>query len=88
MTREEMLRRSGLTEAQFKDLVRKVEAFLGSLDPAQRAAIKRSFPTADQVAASFGPALTVEQLGKLLGVDVCADVVISERGMGLWAESQ
>lgn len=83
MTREEMLQKSGLTESEFKELVHKFKGFLESLNPAQHAAVERWLPSAGKIAASFGPALTAEQLGSLVGADPDSSTSIAQEGVGL-----
>jgi hypothetical protein len=85
MTKEEMLKKSGLTEAEFKELVQKFKSFLDSLNPAQRAAVDRWLPSAERVAASFGPALTVERLAANLGTPDASTASIAPSGIGLGA---
>lgn len=85
MTKEEMLKTSGLTEAEFKELVVKFQSFLTSLNPSQRAAVQRWMPSAAQVAASFSPALTQNQLAELVEADPNSTTSIAERGVGLSA---
>lgn len=85
MTREEMLKRSGLTEQEFKELVHKFQSFLASLSPAQKAAVQRWLPSASHMAASFGPAVTPQQLADIVGADPSSSTSIAERGVGLSA---
>jgi hypothetical protein len=85
MTKEEMLKKSGLTEAEFKELVSKFKTFLDQLNPAQRAAVDRWLPTAERVAASFGPALTVERLAANIGADGSSATATAQQGIGLGA---
>jgi hypothetical protein len=87
MTKEEMLKRSGLTEKEFKELVHKFLHFLSSLDPAQKAAVHRWLPSPSRVAKSFGPDVTPEQLADVVGADPTSSTSISERGVGLGAPS-
>jgi hypothetical protein len=87
MTKAEMLKKSGLTETEFKELVQKFEAFLKSLNPAQRAAVDRWLPTATHIARSLGPSVTVEQLQDAVGGDPSSNASISQRGVGLGAPS-
>lgn len=87
MTREEMLKKSGLTEKEFKDLVEKFKKFLNSLDTAQRAAVDRWLPSAEKIAASFGPALTVEQLTMNLRTQDAPASASAQSGIGLGAQS-
>jgi hypothetical protein len=87
MTKAEMLERSRLSEADFQQLVQRYQSFLGSLNPAQLAAVDRWMPTAAHIAASFGPALTVERLADIVGADPCSSTAIAQRGVGLGAPS-
>jgi hypothetical protein len=83
MTREEMLKKSGLTEPEFRDLVKKFKDFHSSLKPAQRAAVDRWLPSAERIAASFGPALTREMLAKNLGTENAPEAASAQSGIGL-----
>lgn len=83
MTREEMLKKSGLTEAEFKDLVDKFKKFSSSLNPAQRAAVDRWLPSAERIAASFGPALTRQMLARNLGTEDAPESASAQSGVGL-----
>jgi hypothetical protein len=80
-----MLKKSGLTEAEFRELVNKFKGFLDSLNPAQRAAVDRWLPSAERIAASFGPALTVEKLAANLGTPDAPSTAIAQSGVGLGA---
>jgi len=66
MTHEEMLKKLGLTDQQFRDLLKKHSDFLNSLDPAQQAVIKRSTPTLAHAAASFGPGASETDVSDML----------------------
>ena len=83
MTREEMLKRSGLNEEEFRDLVAKFKSFHNSLNPAQRAAVDRWLPSAERIAASFGPALTKERLAQNLGTVDAPESASAQSGVGL-----
>jgi hypothetical protein len=83
MTREEMLKRSGLTEAEFRDILSKFRAFVDSLNHAQRAAVERWLPSAERIAASFGPALTREKLAENLGTVDAPESASAQSGVGL-----
>jgi|HubBroStandDraft_1064217.scaffolds.fasta_scaffold03595_6 hypothetical protein len=86
MTKEEMLRKSGLTEEEFRELVSKFRSFLNQLNPAQRAAVDRWLPSAARVAASFGPALSVEEFTANLGAAPgSSSTSIAQQGIGLGA---
>jgi hypothetical protein len=89
MTRKEMLEKSGLTETEFQDLVQKFLAFHHSLNKAQRDAVERSLRTVAEAAATFGPGVTAEHLGKAIGIELKGGgTVISERGVGLTAKAE
>jgi len=83
MTREEMLKKSGLTEEEFRELVHKFKSFHSSLNPAQRAAVDRWLPSAERIAASFGPALTKAMLAKNLGTQDAPEAASAQSGIGL-----
>jgi hypothetical protein len=85
MTKEEMLKKSGLTEAEFRELVGKFKAFLDQLNPAQRTAVDRWLPSLERVAASFGPALTVERLAMNIGAEGSSATAMAQSGVGLGA---
>jgi hypothetical protein len=86
MTKEEMLKKSGLTDGEFRELVHRFKSFLDSLNPAQRAAVERWLPSAERIAASFGPALTVEDLARNVGVSPDSSATsIPQQGIGLGA---
>jgi len=86
MTRDEMLKKSGLTEAEFRELVEKFRSFHGSLNSAQRAAVNRWLPSAERIAASFGPALTVEKLAENLGTQDAPAASSAQSGIGLGSQ--
>ena len=83
MTREEMLKKSGLTDDEFKDLVKKFKEFLDRLSYPQRAAVDRWLPSAERIAASFGPALTIEELARYVGAPGAPTTEIPQSGIGL-----
>jgi hypothetical protein len=84
MTKEEMLKKSGLTDAEFRELVHRFKGFLDSLNPAQRAAVERWLPSAERIAASFGPALTVEDLTRYVETSPDASSGFNpQQGVGL-----
>jgi hypothetical protein len=89
MTRKEMLEKSGLTEDEFQDLVQKFVAFHHSLNTPQRDAIERSLPTVAEAAATFGPGVTAEHLGKAIGIELKrGGTFVSERSVGLSAKAR
>ncbi len=55
MTREEMLSKLGIGDADFRDYLTKVAAFRSSLNENQLALFHRSLPNVSQVASAFGP---------------------------------
>jgi hypothetical protein len=65
MTREEMLSKMGIGDADFRDFLTKLSAFRNSLNPAQQKFFDGSKPTVDQVAKSFGPGATAGDVEKL-----------------------
>jgi len=69
MTRDEMLKKLGITNEEFKDLVHKLEKLYLSLTESQRVVFVRSFPTAASAAASFGKDVTSDQLQRLFAAD-------------------
>lgn len=65
MTRDQMLKRLGLEEAELKDLLAKYAEFHKKLSPQQRAVITRSLPSVEDATKSFGPDVTAEDLQAL-----------------------
>ena len=66
MTRAEMLKRIGLTEEQFQQLLRKFGAFYAPLGPSEKAVVNRALPTLRRAARAFGRDVTTEDLRELL----------------------
>jgi hypothetical protein len=66
MINAEILRAIGLSEADAADLVRKHQAFLASLNPAQYEAVRRSLRSPGAIAASISPDVTVEDLNRFV----------------------
>ena len=66
MTHEEFLYQLGLSREEFRDLLQKFSYFLGTLNEAQKDAVRRSNPTIAEAARSFGPEVTPEELEKIL----------------------
>jgi hypothetical protein len=62
----EILKAIGLSEADAADLVRKHQAFLASLNPAQYKAARRSLRSPGEIAASIGANVTVEDLNRFV----------------------
>jgi hypothetical protein len=69
MTREEMLKKMGLTHEEFKDYWQKLEKFHDSLNDRQRAVLERSLPRYSAAAKTFGAAINAEDLQKILKAD-------------------
>jgi len=65
MTREEMLKRLGLTKAENDDLMNKLGKFLVTLNPQQKKVFMNLMPKSQDVVKSFGPGVTVEDLETL-----------------------
>ncbi len=65
MTREEMLEKLGIGDADFRDYLNKVSAFRNSLNPNQLALFHRTLPSVSQVAAAFGPDATESDVESL-----------------------
>lgn len=66
MTRDEMLRRLGLTELELEDLLDKYRQFHKSLSDRQRVVMTRSLPSVEEAIRSFGPDVTVDDMQILL----------------------
>jgi hypothetical protein len=65
MSHDEMIRRLGLKDQQdLKDLLSKYTTFVKGLSPAQQLVLKRSLPSVEEAAASFGPDVTADDLQK------------------------
>lgn len=69
-TREELLRRLGLTDKELRDFLSKFMAFYRSLNEPQKRVIERTLPTLEQAARSFGPDVTVQDIEALVGSEV------------------
>ncbi len=66
MTHGEMLKRMGLTEDEFTQLLMKFRVFYASLSPAQKAVVNRTLPTLRRAARSLGSGVTAPDLRVLL----------------------
>ena len=66
MTREEMLKRMGLSSDELSELLQKLGALYVSLNERQRAVLNRSLPTHSAAAKTFGASVTAADLQKLL----------------------
>jgi hypothetical protein len=69
MTREEMLKKMGLTSEELTDLMQQLAQLRASLNDAQRAVLDRSLPTHSTAAKTFGADVTAGDLQKLLKAD-------------------
>jgi hypothetical protein len=69
MTREEMLKKLGVTSVELHDFLSKYSSFVASLDVAQHTLISNSLPSMDQAMASFGPGVSADDLTRLFGGD-------------------
>ncbi|HSY02752.1 MAG TPA: hypothetical protein VK819_11380 [Acidobacteriaceae bacterium] len=65
MTREDMLKKMGIGDGDFRDYLTKLSAFRNSLNAAQRAFFDGGKPTVDQMAKWFGPDATAGDVEKL-----------------------
>jgi hypothetical protein len=67
MNHDEMLRKLGLTEAQYRDLMDKFLKFCQGLDEDQKKLVRHNLPSLEQAAKSFGPDVSVEDFKKFVG---------------------
>jgi hypothetical protein len=65
MTQEQMLAAMGISQQDFTDFVTKFEQFRNSLNPAQQALLDSALPSTSQIAQSFGPNCSVEDVEAL-----------------------
>lgn len=65
MTHPEMLKQLGLSHDEHKELVSKFSDFYSSLNERQKTVIRRTMPSAEQAAKSFGSGTTVEHVQSL-----------------------
>ena len=70
MTRDEMLKRLGLSDEELKDLLHKFVKFHKSLNDHQKAVIDRSLPTTAAAAKTFGATVTPAHLQKLFSTNL------------------
>jgi hypothetical protein len=70
MTREEMLKKMGLTHEELKDYWQKLGKFHASLNPRQRVVLERSLPTYSAAAKTFGADVTAGDLEKIVNSEV------------------
>jgi hypothetical protein len=66
MTHDEMLKKLGLNEQQFRDLLARLHDLMLSLDPQQRIVVTSSLPTLAEAARSFGPNVSESDLEEFL----------------------
>lgn len=69
MNRSEMLKRMGLSEQELKELLEHFRHFYKRLNDRQKAVVRRSLPTLEQAAKSFGPDVTSGQMQELFDAD-------------------
>lgn len=87
MTREEMLKRLGVTEAELRDFLHRFSQFAASLDPKQRAMLERSMPSMEEARKAFGPDVSEEDLLKLFGGGrMDTPVIVCLPGIDDWAK--
>ena len=63
---QQILDKIGLSDADAKDLIQKHQAYLDSLNPAQRAVVARAMPSWDEAAAAVGPDCTADDLTRFV----------------------
>jgi len=68
MTREQMLSSMGISSHDFQDYIKKFLAFRGSLNSSQISVLDRAMPTAGEIAQSFGPNCSPQDVEALLQV--------------------
>jgi hypothetical protein len=66
MNHDEMLRKLGLNDVQFRDLLAKLNKLMLSLDTKQRDVVTSSLPTLSEAARSFGPGVSESDLEAFL----------------------
>ena len=69
MTHDEMLEALGMSHAELRDLLRKFDDFLKSLNEPQQNALRRSLPTHSEAIKAFGPGLNGDDLLQLFDGD-------------------
>lgn len=75
MNKDEMFRKLGIEEPEYKELLAKFAAFFNSLDDNQKKIINAWMPKYDQIAKAFGPDVSVDELRKLGNLEnVCVGV--------------
>ena len=65
MTREQMLTKLGLTQAENDEMMNKLAGFLKSLNPRQKKVFLDLMPKWEDVVKAFGPDVTIEDLQTL-----------------------
>jgi len=66
MTHDEMLKRTGLTEHEFKHMLTAFRAFYGSLNAKEKAVVNRALPTLEQALKALGGDMDVDDFQVLL----------------------
>jgi hypothetical protein len=69
MDRKEMLKRMGLSEPELKDLLAHFRHFYSHLNERQKKVVRRSLPSLEQAAKTFGPGVSPDQMQELFDAD-------------------
>lgn len=68
MNKEQLLEALGVTADELQSFLEKLEQFVTTLDPNERAMFERSQPTLQQALGAFGPSLNPQGLTQLFEV--------------------
>lgn len=63
---QQILNTIGLSEEDTSDLIQKHQAYLDSLNPAQRAVVAKAMPSWNEAASAVGSGCTAEDLNKFV----------------------
>lgn len=63
---QQILNKMGLSDEDASDLIRKHQAYLDSLTPAQRAVVAKAMPSWDEAAAAVGSGCTADDLNRFV----------------------
>jgi len=63
---QQILNKIGLSDEDTRDLIRKHQAYLDSLNPAQRTVVAKAMPSWDEAASAVGPDCTADDLSKFV----------------------
>ncbi len=77
MTHDEMLKQLGLSREEHKQLISRFSDFYSTLNESQKTVIRRTMPTAEQAARSFGPGTTVEHVQSLCATEAGGSVLMA-----------